>query len=125
MTIPGVVVYRFDASLLFFNADHFKSRVRSILKEAQTGVRCFLLDAETMPVVDTTGAASVDELHAELGERGIVFAIAAAKGPVRFMLDQTGLTQQIGAAHLFPTVEAAVAAFGVSRRNPPHAERTT
>ena len=73
-----------------------------------------------MPLVDTTGAASIEELCAELRERGIVFAIAAAKAAVRFMLDQTGLTQQIGAAHLFPTVEAAVAAFGPSRCDPSH-----
>ena len=110
-TFPGLVIYRFDASLLFFNADHFKSQVRSIVTQAQTGVRCFLLDAETMPLVDTTGASSLDELRAELSERGIVLAIAAAKGPVRDMLDKTGLTQQIGATHLFPTVESAVAAF--------------
>ena len=124
-TFPGLVIYRFDASLLFFNADHFKSQVRSIVTQAQTGVRCLLLDAETMPLVDTTGAASLDELCAELGERGIVLAIAAAKAPVRAMLDRTGLTQRIGSAHLFSTVEAAVAAFGPSRRDPPHAERTT
>ena len=74
-------------------------------------MRCFLLDAETMPLVDTTGAASLDELRAELGERGIVLGIAAAKAPVRAMLDRTGLTQQIGATHLFPTVESAVTAF--------------
>ena len=110
-TFPGLVIYRFDASLLFFNADHFKSQVRFNVTEAQTGVRYFLLDAETMPLMDTTGAASVEELCAELGERGIVFAIAAAKAPVRFMLDQTGLTQQIGVTRLFPTVESAVAAF--------------
>ena len=122
---PGLVIYRFDASLLFFNADHFKSQVRSNVTQAQTGVRYFLLDAETMPLVDTTGAASLDELRAELDERGIVFAIAAAKAPVRAMLDRTGLTQRIGAARLFPTVESAVAAFGASRRDPPHEERTT
>ena len=29
-TFPGLVIYRFDASLLFFNADHFKSQVRFI-----------------------------------------------------------------------------------------------
>jgi high affinity sulfate transporter 1 len=110
-TFPGLVIYRFDASLLFFNADHFKSQVRFYVTGAQTAVRYFLLDAETMPLVDTTGAASLDELRAELSERGIVLAIAAAKGPVRAMLDRTGLTQQIGATHLFPTVESAVAAF--------------
>jgi MFS superfamily sulfate permease-like transporter len=116
-TFPGLVIYRFDASLLFFNSDHFKSRVRSIVKETQKEVRCFLLDAETMPFVDTTGVASLEELHAEFGERGLVFAIAAAKAPVRFMLDQTGLTQQMDPTLMFPTVESAVEAFTVSSRS--------
>jgi MFS superfamily sulfate permease-like transporter len=79
-SFPGLIIYRFDASLVFFNADHFKSRVRSLVAEAKTEVRCFLLDAETMPMVDTSGAASLDEARVELAERGIVFAIAAAKG---------------------------------------------
>ena len=108
------MIYRFDASLLFFNADHFKSRVRSAVDTAQTEVRCFCSTPRPC-LMDTTGAASLEELCAELEERGIVFAIAAAKAPVRLMLDRTGLTQQIGARRLFPTVESAVAAL---RLNP-------
>jgi MFS superfamily sulfate permease-like transporter len=113
-SFPGLIIYRFDASLVFFNADHFKSRVRSLVAEAKTEVRCFLLDAETMPMVDTSGAASLDEARVELAERGIVFAIAAAKGPVRAMLDRTGLTEQIGAGRLFPTLDSAVEALGLA-----------
>jgi hypothetical protein len=28
-----LVIYRFDAALLFFNADHFKTRVRAVVAE--------------------------------------------------------------------------------------------
>jgi MFS superfamily sulfate permease-like transporter len=110
------VIYRFDASLVFFNSDHFRSRIRSLVKEAQPEVRCFLLDAETMPFIDSTGAANLDEVCTELAERGIVLRIAAAKAPVRFMLDRTGLTQRIGAEHFSPTVASAVEAFQMSQR---------
>jgi high affinity sulfate transporter 1 len=107
-TFPGLVIYRFDASLVFFNSDHFRSRVKTVVQEEKTKVRAFILDAETIPMLDTTGAASLDEARRDLSNRGIVFTIAAVKSPVRDMLDRTGLTQQIGDAHFFPTIESAV-----------------
>jgi len=110
-TFPGLVIYRFDSSLVFFNSDHFRSRVRTIVGKVRPEARIFLLDAETIPNMDTTGAASLDETRRDLSERGIVFAIAAAKGPVREMLDRTGLKQQIGDSHFFPTIESAIAAL--------------
>jgi len=30
-TVPGILVYRFDAALVFFNADYFKRRVRQMI----------------------------------------------------------------------------------------------
>jgi len=35
--------------------------------------------------------------------------MAEVKGPVREMLERTGLSQQIGIGRMFPTVESAVA----------------
>ena len=107
-TIPGLMVYRFDASLVFFNADYFKSRIRSLVEQAQPKPRFLVLDAGTMPGIDTTGAASLGEVCAELAEKGVVLVVAAAKGPVRQMLERTGLARQIGPERLFPTVGAAV-----------------
>jgi len=110
-TFPGLVIYRFDSSLVFFNSDYFRSRVKTVVQAAQEKVRIFILDAETIPLLDTTGAASLDEVRRDLTDRSIVFAIAAAKSPVREMLDRTGLRQQIGDAHFFPTIESAVDAL--------------
>jgi high affinity sulfate transporter 1 len=106
--VPGLVIYRFDASLVFFNSDYFKSRVRTVVHEAREDVRFFLLDAGTMPYLDTTGAASLEETIRDLGERRIEFGIAAAKAPVRAMLERTGLAQRIGAGRMFPTLESAL-----------------
>ena len=110
-SFPGLVIYRFDASLVFFNADHFKARVRTVVREAPTPVRDFLLDAETMPFLDTTGAASLDQVCGDLEAEGIAVAVAAAKSPVRTMLDRTGLAGRIGPDRMFPTVASAVQAL--------------
>jgi MFS superfamily sulfate permease-like transporter len=107
-TVPGLVIYRFDAALLFFNADHFKTRVRTLVAEAATKPQFVVLDAETMSLVDTTGAASLVELSEEMAERGIIVAIAAAKIPVRHILDRTGAREQLGSERHYPSVAAAV-----------------
>ena len=109
--IPGLLIYRFDASLVFFNADYFRSRVLALSSGADTPPRWLLLDAESMPFLDVTGAEALETLRGELAARGAVLAIARAKGLFRLMLEQTGLAERIGAAHLFPAVHAGVQAF--------------
>jgi high affinity sulfate transporter 1 len=113
-SVPGLLIYRYDASLVFFNADHFKSRVKAVIRDAATPVQYFLLDAETMPLLDTTGAASLDQLCDDLHQQGIVVAVAAAKSQVRTMLDRTGLAERIGSDRMFPTVASAVEALSAS-----------
>jgi high affinity sulfate transporter 1 len=110
-SFPGFVIYRFDASLVFFNADRFKARVRTVVREAQAPVRHFLLDAGTMPLLDTTGAAILDQVRGDLENEGIGMAIAEAKSQVRGMLDRTGLAGKIGPDRMFATVNAAVEAL--------------
>ena len=110
-TIPGLIIYRFDSSLLFFNADYFKDRVRAIIRNANTKPKWFLFDVESVPVLDITGADALEELRAELAGLGIVLAIARAKGLFRVMLDRSGVAEQIGKQHIFPTVHAGAQAF--------------
>ena len=109
--IPGILIYRFDASLIFFNSDCFKSRIRALTAGAAGSVRWFILDAETMPHMDTTGAASLEEVIDEMAEKGIRFVLAQAKSPVRLMLERSELTEKIGKRNVFPTLAAAVTAW--------------
>ena len=86
-------------------------------------MRGFLLDAETMPCLDTTGAASLEQVRNELEEKGIVMAVAAARGPVRAMLDRTGLAERIGSDRMFPTVESAVEALTARQESQQEGEK--
>ena len=109
--IPGLLIYRFDASLVFFNADYFKDRVLELSNGADTPPRWLLFDAESIPFMDITGAEAVEALRGELAGRGTVLAIARAKGLFRAMLERTGVAGRIGTACFFPTVHAGVQAF--------------
>ena len=61
--LHGLVIFRWDASLVFFNADRFKSRVRSAVAESGMPVRCVVIDAESVPHMDSTGAAALSDWH--------------------------------------------------------------
>jgi high affinity sulfate transporter 1 len=116
-TIPGLIIYRFDSSLLFFNADYFKDRVRAIIRNANTKPAWFLCDVESVPVLDITGADALEELRAELAGEGIVLAIARAKGLFRVMLERSGVAETIGRQHIFSTVHAGAQSFLANQFN--------
>lgn len=110
-TIPRLMVYRFEAGLLFYNSDHFKSRIRAHIKDAPETPQRFLLDAGYIPFMDSTGAASLEEVIAELSNQGIGFAVAGPNDSLRLMFERTGLKDKISDANIFLTIENAVAAL--------------
>jgi high affinity sulfate transporter 1 len=111
VTIPGLMIYRFDASIVFFNADHFANRVREVIRAAGQKPSWFLIDAETIPIADTTGADMIAALHRELRLEGIVLTVASAKGFFRLMLETTGASDTIGKQYQFTSIREGIEAF--------------
>jgi MFS superfamily sulfate permease-like transporter len=123
--IDGLIIYRFDASLVFFNADYFRSRVLALTAGMEPG--WVLFDAESTPFLDMTGADALGALRRDLEERNIVLAIARGQGIFRMMLERTGVAEQIGPSLLFPTIHSGVDAFrkvSEAREQRSGAERT-
>jgi high affinity sulfate transporter 1 len=110
-TVPGLIVYRFDAAPLFFNADRFKQRVRAVIATAATKPRWFLYSAEAANGLDFTGAEAIEQVRRELAAQEITFAIARSRAMFDAMLHRSGLADRIGAEHLFPSVRSGVQAF--------------
>ena len=109
-TVPGLLVYRFDAPPFFVNAEYLRSRVLEVAATAPD-VSWLVLNAEAWTFLDSTAVDALTQLHDELDERGITLCIARLKGRQREIFDETGLTDRIGSQRFFPTVRAAVAAF--------------
>ncbi|HEY6407869.1 MAG TPA: sulfate permease [Ktedonobacteraceae bacterium] len=110
-TVPGLIVYRFDAPLFFANADYFLTQLRELIAAAEAGVECLLIDAEAITDIDVTAADALKKLQGELERKGIALVIARASQPLQRMLKRSGLTELIGAEHIYPTVRTGVQAF--------------
>jgi len=110
-TIPGLIIYRFESGLLFFNSDCFKSRIRTHVKNATVTPSHFVLDAESMPMMDSTGAASLGEVMEELSMQGVGFVVARPNERFARMFERTGLKEKLGDNNFFLTIESAVAAL--------------
>jgi high affinity sulfate transporter 1 len=113
--VPGLIIYRFEAALIFFNADYFKERVLTLVSQARNKPEWFLLDAESIPLLDVTGSLTLQSLRAELASKGISFGITRPRALFRLMLERSGLIKEIGNEWVFPTVHAGARAFMKTR----------
>ena len=108
--LPGLVIYRFDAPLIFANAKTFRDEVKR-LAGAEPAPRWIVIAAEPVTDVDTTASDMLEDLDEELNARGISLVFAELKDPVRRKIERYGLTRTIDPRHFFPTIGAAVKAF--------------
>ena len=117
-TYPGILIYRFDYDLLFYNVDYFKQRLLKAIGEAKTPVELLILDASPVNIMDVTALHKINELREELAAQGIVLVFARAKRSLaRFF--RGDWAKQMSGAHGdndFPTVRAAVIAFKKQRK---------
>jgi high affinity sulfate transporter 1 len=124
--MPGLVVFRFDAPLIFANARTFRERITAFADETPN-LRWILITAEPITDVDTTAADMLEDLDEMLNARGISLVFAEMKDPVKQKIDRYGLTRTIDPAHFYPTVGAAVDAYEGetgARWRPPGEART-
>ncbi len=117
-TKPGLLVYRFDAPLVFANAAYFTQRMGEIMAFAGEELRCVILDAEAISDFDSTAAEALENLDADLERHGIELWIARANEPLREMLQLTGLTKRLGKENIYPTVRVAVDAYNALTGTP-------
>ncbi|MBM4465788.1 MAG: SulP family inorganic anion transporter [Chloroflexi bacterium] len=110
MPVPGLILFRFGAQLFFANANAFQEGVKQIV-EGHTPVRWFVLDAEAVSDIDTTGAEALAHAIEDLEKRGISFALVRAVAPVPELLERYGLLDKIGQDRLYATNRLAVEAY--------------
>jgi MFS superfamily sulfate permease-like transporter len=111
-TIPGILVYRFDAALLFFNADYFKKRVRDLVALSAHSLRLFVFDMEAINVIDMTGLEALEEVRSELAAKEVALVVARVKNEIRDKLIRSGFAERLGEA-FHPSVRSAVR-FGLN-----------
>ena len=116
-TVPGLVVYRFTASLYYANSTLLLKDVTAfVTKAGGQSLSWFCIDGAAMADVDYTGAQVLDEARLLLAQHRVRLVFAQVLDPVKAELDRYGLTKDLGQDAFFVTVPDVISAF--ERRTP-------
>jgi SulP family sulfate permease len=108
---PGVIAFRVESSIVYFNTEHIFDTVVARVKKAPEPVRLVICDLSTSPRIDMAGARMFLNLHAEISKRGITFRLVEARSTVRDMLRVEGVEDKVGRIDRFTSLAHAIDSF--------------
>jgi MFS superfamily sulfate permease-like transporter len=114
--LPGLLLFRFNAHIVFFNAPFFKRSVLEAADAAGPDVKWFVMDLIPVTMIDVTGIQAAAEVIEMLRERGITFIAAGRQTEWRRWAENRRMEVRYMS---FPTLRSAVKAF--ARENRPAA----
>ena len=111
-TVPGVAVLAFPAPLTFLDAASFTREFLAAVRPGVGTVKLAILEAAGLVMIDFTAARALEQVVGACRKAGVDVAVArlesvAAQGAFA----RLGLTQIIGADHMFGSVAEALAAL--------------
>jgi high affinity sulfate transporter 1 len=109
--IPGVLAFRVESSLMYFNAENIMRAVLDRLRSEGDGVRLVVCDLSTSPYVDLAGARMLQSLSEELAKRDVALRVTDARAAVRDLLRAEGVDQKVGGINRFASVADVVEDF--------------
>ncbi|TCN90143.1 SulP family inorganic anion transporter [Shewanella fodinae] len=78
--IPGILIYRFNSPLTYFNAVYFKRQLLHRITEQETPVECVVVDAVScFSHMDISVMSMIDELQKQLRKQGVNLILAGRK----------------------------------------------
>jgi high affinity sulfate transporter 1 len=110
-TIPGLLIFRFDAPIIFANGAYFAEQVRQLISDASTPVQEVLVPAQQINQLDSTGANQLERLWTELEAKGISLSFAEVKSTLREAMHRTDLEERIGADRIYESIHEGVQTF--------------
>ncbi len=110
-TDEGLVMFRFNASIVFFNAPYFKRQALKAIEEAGPGLKWFVIDALPITGSDITGLYALSDVHEELRRRNAELVIAGRRTEAIKWLETKGMAEEELADRFFPTLRQAARAY--------------
>ncbi|MGI9609295.1 MAG: SulP family inorganic anion transporter [Acidimicrobiia bacterium] len=117
-TVPGLVIYRFDAPLIFANVEIAIEEIDELVGESDPPASAVVFSAEAVTDIDVTAIDALAAYRDDLNERGLTLVVARLKAEVEDQLEAAGVLLTI-ANHSFLEVDDAVEAFGQGDLKPP------
>jgi SulP family sulfate permease len=111
VTEPGVVIYRFSATLFYANAGFFAQQVRLLCEPVTPRVRWVIVDCGAITHVDYSAARTLISLRVDLEKEGVELVLAHVDSNLEADLDRHHVSESIGRDHIYDTLRMALSAF--------------
>jgi high affinity sulfate transporter 1 len=108
---PGLVLFRFNGPLTFFNADYFKQRAVAAADAASSDLRWFVIDAIPISDIDVDGLYALRDLDLALKARAATLIVAGRKTEFLAWFRQIGLYREEFEGRVFPTLTQALKSY--------------
>jgi SulP family sulfate permease len=109
--VAGLVMYRFDAPLFFANSGAMRDEIMGYVQAKELGVAEVLIDLESTPDIDSTGAQVLLELLNQLDELGIGLTLARVRTEIDDELYSSGIKERLAGSGIYLEVDDGVADF--------------
>jgi MFS superfamily sulfate permease-like transporter len=111
MTEPGLVMYRFGATLFYANANRFAEEVNSLVGLAPSQVRWLIVDAEAITHLDYSAARVLLELQQTLASCGTQLCFARMPWNLKSDFARHHVSEVVDPSRIFDRLHDALAAF--------------
>uniref|UniRef100_UPI003D9036C7 SulP family inorganic anion transporter n=1 Tax=Gordonia sp. B7-2 TaxID=3420932 RepID=UPI003D9036C7 len=110
-SLPGLIVFRYDADLFYANASRFADDVSALVRQAPDPLRWLVLDCTVIGDVDYSASTVLSNLIKFVHSRDAHFVLAGVDPELSAALRSDGVLADLNPDHVYPTVGAAVRAF--------------
>jgi MFS superfamily sulfate permease-like transporter len=109
--IPGVLIFRPESGLVYFNIDHVCESILKRVESEATSTRLVVLDLSAAPRVDLQSAHTLAGMAKEITAKKIRFHAVEARSSVRDRLRSEGVDDEMGGINRFAMVADVVESF--------------
>lgn len=110
-TIPGIVVFRWEAPLFFANATLFRERIRNAIRETEPRAHHLVLQCSAITDIDVTAADMLADLHRELADHGVQLVFVELRDRIRELLADYHLSGDLEEGPFYRSVKEALEAI--------------
>jgi carbonic anhydrase len=94
--LPGVLLFRVESALVYFNVNYIYRTVWNKILESGTSLKVVIFDLSTSATIDSSGARLIKRFYLNLKERNIEFKVAEAHSEVRDILRMEDIEHLLG-----------------------------
>ena len=116
-TFEDVLIVRFDAELYFANISFFKDKLEEFVLKKGDKLKLILIDGESINSIDSSGIYMLKDVINKFENAKIEIAFSGMKGPVRDVLEKSGIMKKISYSNCFMSIQEAIDAYEERKKN--------